>query len=354
MQALNRALAKSRVSDGIAAKTRSDPNSLDQQAQQRRSLLRWRRVTLRSTVVVSATCQQDVLEAFETTRTRQIDEAKQVLVEAGIKTIEKKVRVKGEKEPSGAVMPMAKGKALPPSILTKGRILPTDCPRDESRVIARGGLNLWMTCLDCGSRWERLPGVEGAQRSSATEVDTDYAKKFDAPSCRCDLKMKLRTNSLDDSMFWGCANWRSRQQPGCRLTRQFATSAPPWEAHPADCDCRECSVARGTEDAAMNPQSDAESFEEVTLPSHWPPQGTAEEDLLDTDEIYATYRDRMADGAEHSEVVQYMMQCARNKNQQRQIFELTRFYQLQGGLGPEGAEPSALKRSPSSAAHSYF
>jgi len=58
-----------------------------------------------------------------------------------------------------APKPMAKGKALARSKTSTWRLEPEDCiHRPEQMSQPRGGRGgaMWVTCLDCGSRWERV------------------------------------------------------------------------------------------------------------------------------------------------------------------------------------------------------
>eukprot|EP00973_Karenia_brevis_P021490 2953886-Karenia_brevis.AAC.1 len=48
---------------------------------------------------------------------------------------------------------------------------PDLCPHPWSKMMSRGGRNdsMWWTCLDCGSRWTRVPmtvGVNGVKPSN--------------------------------------------------------------------------------------------------------------------------------------------------------------------------------------------
>jgi len=81
-------------------------------------------------------------------------------------------------------MPMAKGKALSRSTTEKWKLEPETCAHHSNDMSAprggRGGLK-WLTCLKCGSRWERIETVSTeppplapmpgtASRSSGSQV----------------------------------------------------------------------------------------------------------------------------------------------------------------------------------------
>jgi len=79
-------------------------------------------------------------------------------------------------KPTHAVpVPMAKGKALSRSITEKWMLEPETCAHQASDMSGprggRGG-SKWMTCLKCGSRWERIDAVPPVPPPLAKLPDT--------------------------------------------------------------------------------------------------------------------------------------------------------------------------------------
>jgi len=210
MLSLNRVLCSSLAGEKAAGERKQVPS---------RSLLHWwRRMALQLLVVSQAAQWQTVLTGLDSMSDRRTKELEERLG----KTDDQATTKKNSKKASNlqrVTTPMAKGRILPPSKSVKPRIRPEDCPHVADRIVARGGHILWLTCLDCGTRWERLEGEESIQLTKAPLATTkmDQSK---APTCRCQRPMVIRQEPDDDrKMFWGCAAYG--KITGCRLVKEL-------------------------------------------------------------------------------------------------------------------------------------
>ena len=185
-----------------------------------RSLLHWwRRMALQLMVVSQAAKWQTVLTGMDGMNNRKTKELEERLGRSDDPAANKKNSKKASAQQQRVTTPMAKGKVLPPSKSVKARLRAEDCPHVPDRVVARGGHILWLTCLDCGTRWERLEGQESIQLVKAPLAVTKMDQSL-APLCRCQRPMVIRKEPDDDrKMFWGCAAYGKTS--GCRLVREL-------------------------------------------------------------------------------------------------------------------------------------
>jgi ssDNA-binding Zn-finger/Zn-ribbon topoisomerase 1 len=134
------------------------------------------------------------------------------------------------------VIATAKGHSLPRSAGTTLFLMkPEICSHPENGLANRGSgvgsRQSWVTCLWCGSRWERRC-TEGVQRREAVDQGSTSVL------CRrCGQPMVLRAAREDASLFLGCSGY-----PTCRATRPVETrdaqsivvvSSEEEEEHPA-------------------------------------------------------------------------------------------------------------------------
>ena len=181
-----------------------------------RWLAAWRRMALRALWIGVVAMNAAVVEAWERMAERQLEEAKRRNPELTTKA----KPTKSKKAEKATVKPMAKGAPLTRSKQVKARLEPEDCPHAEDRIQARGGRAgeatfHWLTCLDCGSRWTRVDD-QGRQMQPAPST------QISGPTCECGKPRVMRTNPLDDSMFWGCSVY-----PTCTRTKKIKAEDLP-------------------------------------------------------------------------------------------------------------------------------
>ena len=121
----------------------------------------------------------------------------------------------------------ANGRPLPRSVTKGYQLSPEDC--NHPKLIARGSASLkWMTCTNCGSRWERLDRV-GEQRSTEVDLRTETAE-----TCQCGQPMRLKAIREDDSRLVECTDFlfECTDFPRCRRTREYQLkgASPPQES----------------------------------------------------------------------------------------------------------------------------
>lgn len=214
MLSLNRALCRT-ASDGG-----SGDSERRRQVPSRCLLHWWRRLVLQLLVVSQAARFQEVLTGLDYMNDRK---KKQLQDRLDAAPSDRK-KEKGRPTTSRVTTPGAKGKILAPSrsATAKARLRPEDCPHAEDRVVPRGGHLLWFTCLDCGTRWERLEGDSSIQVATAPALPAEDHERVTAtpPKCRCDLPMVIRCEPQDrTALFWGCANYG--RTSGCRLVTKL-------------------------------------------------------------------------------------------------------------------------------------
>ena len=181
------------------ARTDADPEDVRRAKGKDRWPTAWRRMALRLLWATMAAATAAVVEAWDRIAERKLEEARRRNPEL---TTKERTATPNKVKKSNMVRPMAKGQPLPRSKAGKPRMEPEDCPHAEDRLQARGGRSgegsfLWLTCLDCGSRWTRLDS-EGRQMMAAP------ALSIMGPPCPCGKTMTMKTNTQDDSFFWGC------------------------------------------------------------------------------------------------------------------------------------------------------
>jgi len=124
-------------------------------------LMKWKRLVRMMGVAYEHALTGSILSFLEEMREEHAMEAlKEYQRVAGTAALKNLKALKPSSAP--ALVPMAKGKALTPSKAIKGKPYPVDpakcCHPQEKMSHPRGGPgnSAWMTCLACGSRWERL------------------------------------------------------------------------------------------------------------------------------------------------------------------------------------------------------
>ena len=127
---------------------------------------RWRRLTLMLKIVAMHASMGSIITHLEDQRRRLADEAYAAYQHVALKPMAEKASKKIPSEP------MAKGKALSRSGAGPFESEPTQCAHPAERMShPRGGAggSKWITCLKCGSRWERIVWSEvPVEQSSAT------------------------------------------------------------------------------------------------------------------------------------------------------------------------------------------
>jgi len=124
-------------------------------------LMKWKRLIRMMGVAYEHALTGSMLSFLEQMREEHAMEAlKEYQRVAGTAALKNLKALKPSSAP--ALVPMAKGKALNPSKAIKGKpypVNPANCLHPEKEMShPRGGPgnSAWMTCLACGSRWERL------------------------------------------------------------------------------------------------------------------------------------------------------------------------------------------------------
>eukprot|EP00974_Lingulodinium_polyedra_P000199 18377-Lingulodinium_polyedra.AAC.1 len=87
---------------------------------------------------------------------------------------------------------------------------PSECKHNPEMLTSRGNSrSLWITCLMCGCRWERLKGV-GVQTKEAQLAETEMITQTLSPEttrCPAGHAWVLRRESTDGPPFWGCSEF---------------------------------------------------------------------------------------------------------------------------------------------------
>lgn len=122
---------------------------------------KWKRLVITLGLVQTHALTGSIISYLETMRERRAQEAldqyQRLAGQTRLSTQTQEARKKTSR-PSDAPKPMAKGKALSRSTVKKFPIDPEDCLHPEKDMSGpRGGHGgaKWVTCLRCGSRWER-------------------------------------------------------------------------------------------------------------------------------------------------------------------------------------------------------
>ena len=122
-------------------------------------VMRWKRLVMMMGVAQNHALTGSILSFLEQMRNQHAEDALQEYRRvAGTAA----VRIHKKASSATTLTPMAKGKALKPSSKTKGKPYPKDpemCPHPADKMsLPRGGPggSAWMTCMECGSRWERV------------------------------------------------------------------------------------------------------------------------------------------------------------------------------------------------------
>ena len=139
---------------------------------------KWKRILMMLMLVTRHSETGLMIQYLEKMRQRKAQEALEEYVRCAgtdAKTPKKAVRK------SEGPMPMAKGKALSRSKAVKNPLDPELCQhKDEDLSHPRGGRNqtFWITCLRCGSRWERVqaPPSPPCSSGSAKVMEEEFVK----------------------------------------------------------------------------------------------------------------------------------------------------------------------------------
>ena len=173
-------------------------------AKERKILHAWRRLSMMLWHVATAALHASLVQ-----RLVEINLSKGPTVTSAPQTSKPSSKAKRP-----TVVATAKCRPLPPSVTKKYALRPEDCSHPEDQLANRGcgpGDNQsWVTCLRCGSRWERLR-TEGEQLQKAIERGSTSVECL-----KCHRPMVLRINNPDDSLFLGCSGF-----PMCRATQRY-------------------------------------------------------------------------------------------------------------------------------------
>ena len=164
----------------------------------------WRRLVLRVMVVQRARQWTGLLMHFDTQ-----DEEYQARL---------KTSTSNNKSKTTRVAPMVLatgcGKALPPSKAGTPKLRAEDCVHPVASLAMRGNGTSWMTCIQCNSRWERVP-TAGRQQRQADGVMT-YST---APTCGCGLAMLLKMDLSEGQLFFACSKYETNLAESCRQAK---------------------------------------------------------------------------------------------------------------------------------------
>ena len=132
---------------------------------------RWKRLVTMTRMVDLHAATGVVIERLETIRERQAKAALELYQRMSRESSMPLIANRNPKIRNIDPKPMAKGKALARSTVKKFALDPEDCPHVlDDMSNPRGTSNQkWMTCLRCGSRWERVwdtPSSSGAPCST--------------------------------------------------------------------------------------------------------------------------------------------------------------------------------------------
>jgi hypothetical protein len=140
------------------------------------NVLRWKRVVMMTGVTINHALTGSIIAFLETMRNEHAAEAlkeyKRVAGKNALKIHTTKTST------ATSLKATAKGKALTPSKTKQYPLEPANCTHPEHQMSKpRGGpgKSAWLTCLECGSRWERIvpptqaPPAQGVLRRVPNE-----------------------------------------------------------------------------------------------------------------------------------------------------------------------------------------
>ena len=64
---------------------------------------------------------------------------------------------------------------------------------------------MWVTCLDCGSRWQRVPGDDDFLDNKGIALKMGDHKPINCP--KCNAKMTLQKCQITNKRFWACSKF---------------------------------------------------------------------------------------------------------------------------------------------------
>jgi hypothetical protein len=145
---------------------------------------RWKRMVMMTMIVSYHALTGSFISYFEMMRERAAQKAKEEYQRLAGATAAVAARTQTPKKDPKTPKPMAKGKALSRSTASEFTQEPQDCLHPAYEMSqprgGRGG-SAWVTCLRCGSRWERVWETESQPAPSTPPVPT-RAPKLSTPA----------------------------------------------------------------------------------------------------------------------------------------------------------------------------
>ena len=190
---------------------------------------RWKRMVLMMGVSMMHALTGVIVQTLEVIRERQAAEALETYLKYASSADRAKLNPPAKKT-LGTNRPMAKGKALSRSKTQKWQMEPEDCPHTQMSNPRGGrGETFWWTCLQCGSRWERVHSessgsapTEPAPKAAATPVSTTATEsEFEMVS----PKGTKVTKPVWDRMFSTYQMYRDQNLDHMQATRQLMLQA---------------------------------------------------------------------------------------------------------------------------------
>ena len=142
------------------------------------TLHKWKRLLMMLMLVTQHAETGLMIQYLETMRHRKAQEAWDLYVKIAGSEARTRIAQKAGRKKDGP-MPMAKGKALSRSTAVKNPEDPEMCPhKAEDMSHPRGGRNnmLWVTCLRCGSRWERVQTPSSQPSRDSASVEEEFVQ----------------------------------------------------------------------------------------------------------------------------------------------------------------------------------
>jgi hypothetical protein len=269
-----------------------------------------------------ALVSQTILMHQDEIRNRADQLAMRQLQASGLRVGEKpnkdgKEKATGSEKP--VQMPGTQGKRLTSSeAAPKGgwRIREMDCPHIWEGLVPRGGRGKpWLTCMDCGARWERLKGPVGFQ-GQAAEMAASNQTAQNRPMCGCKNQMVVRRDHEMMEEFWGCATYPK----GCRMTRTFALEESRGQHTDAAARSGQQRLRHSGAPSARKPPIAVALSEAASTSSSFEMMDEVVPAISFTrDEVSTAYQTLRSQGKDHEGALASLLSAASNPEQAAQI-----------------------------------